>query len=450
MASTRHLKIFALALATGASFLPSEARADSTPIVHGIPATPLTAVRAYRGKISIVLDAAPPASVQFYFDIPVGDPNAMGFLDVWPLAEDGGNGAQCTKPPLQGRQSYHLGMGTTKEVDSWYLRATVPALQVGQKFCFSMTPRLAPSASEMGVIAAKVGREILSAVPDGKGQCKLSAKRLSAWLADALGLDPTDERQKNAADQLTPAGEVAEIAYDTNVMGQCLAYRTAAASYDAAQQALSNPASGSSSFADANEAEQKASATLAPALQAFKTAIPSTFTDAVRTAIVVTAMNITLDGVAGEGATPPAANYGSADAGAFVAFPSGGAQRDVWLVPYLGLNLYSTPVDRTITLSELTGSWLDRLRQRLSLTIGVTLSTPSIAGRSLSAPFLSHYPVVALGLRLSNYSRVTAGAVIYDLADANPASAAHTLVAAPFVGAALDIDLIHLLTQAKP
>jgi hypothetical protein len=106
-------------------------------------------------------------------------------------------------------------------------------------------------------------------------------------------------------------------------------------------------------------------------------------------------------------------------------------------------------VDRTIDLRDLTGTFWNQVRQRVSLTIGITLSTPSIAGRTLSAPLLSHYPIAALGVRLTNYTRVTAGAVFYKIGDANPASAATSLTVAPFVGAALDVDIIHLLTQAK-
>jgi hypothetical protein len=428
--------------------LSAPAHADNTPIVHGIPTAPLTAVRALAGGLQITLDAAPPASTQFYFDVPVADASTVGVLEVWPLAEDPHSGSGCTSFPTKGRQTYRLGMGTTKEGDSTYfLRATVPPLQVGQVFCFSLKPRLAPSPAEMGVLGAKIGQQILSAVPDASGQCSIDAPTFAAWLGEALGLNPAQPGYPAMVAQVTPGAATLEAAFVSIVQGACLDYRTAHTAYEAVLNALNaNPGD-----TNAQAGEKAAATTLATKLQSFKAAIPGMFTDVVRTAVVVSVMDINLSSVAGQGATPSAANFGSVDVGAFIAFPSGGSQSatDVWLVPYLGLNIYTTPVDRTIDLGQLTGTWLDRVRQRVSLTVGVTLSAPSLAGRTLNTPFLGRYPVIALGFRTSSYSRVTAGTTIYNIADANPASAAHNLVAAPFVGAALDIDLIHLLTQAK-
>lgn len=434
--------------------LSAPALADDTPIVHGIPTAPLTAVRGLAGGLDIVPDAALPASTSFYFDVPVTDASAVGVLEVWPLAEDPRRGPedprrgpQCTSFPENGRQSYRLGMGTTKEGDAIFLRATVPPLQVGQVFCFALRPRLAPSTAEMSVIGAKIGAKILSVVSAPNGQCAIDAATFAQWLGQALGLAPGKLAHEASVEPLTPGGESLETAFASTVKGPCADYQSALTAFHAATEAQeAHPAD-----AEAQSRTKQASAAVNAKLQAFEAALPGMFTEAVRTSIVVSVMNIDLSSLAGHGATPSAANFGSIDAGAFVAFPSGGTQSatDIWLVPYLGLNLYSAAVDRTIELSQLTGSWLDRARQRVSLTIGVTLSAPSLAGRTLSAPFLGRYPLVALGLRTSSYSRITAGAVIYDLADANPASAAHELRAAPFVGAALDIDLIHLLTQAK-
>jgi hypothetical protein len=437
--------------------LSAQARADNTPIVHGIPTAPLTAVRALAGGLQIMLDAAPPASAQFYFDVPVPDANAVGVLEIWPEAEDQMHGRlpkdpngrpTCTRPPNEGRQVYRLGMGTAKEGDSTYfLRATVPPLQVGQRFCFSVTPRLAPSTAEMSVIAAKMTPNIIAAVPDHNGQCSIDDASFADWLGQELGLDPKKLAHKAIIAQLAPGAGNLKAAFVSSVLGPCTDYQTAIDSFNAALDARKAHPGDS----NAQAAEKAASMALTTKQQAFQAAVPGIFTEAVRTSLVVSVMNIDLNSIAGYGTTPTAANFGSVDAGAFVAFPSGGSQSgtDIWLVPYLGLNLYTTPVDRTIDLDQLTGSWLDRVRQRVSLTIGVTLSAPSIAGRTLNAPFLSRYPVIALGVRTSSYSRVTAGAVIYDIVDANPASGTHVLAAAPFVGVALDIDLIHLLTQAK-
>jgi hypothetical protein len=121
---------------------------------------------------------------------------------------------------------------------------------------------------------------------------------------------------------------------------------------------------------------------------------------------------------------------------------------DTWFLPYVGLNLYAVPVDRTIAPSQLTGSAAHKyLWQRLSVTLGVSLSAPTTAGRTVEAPLLSRYPMAALGYRVGSYSRVVGGVVFYKLADPNPLSARRSLQGSPFVGASLDVDLVHLLTQ---
>src|SRR5262249_55140214 len=154
-----------------------------------------------------------------------------------------------------------------------------------------------------------------------------------------------------------------------------------------------------------------------------------------------------IQGAAGEGTTPSAANFASVDVGALLAFPSGGTASDQWFIPYLGLNLYLTAVDRTVPLTELTGGTWMKVRQRLSLTIGMTLAQPSLTGRTVTPPFAGHFPIAAVGARLTQFTRLLGGVVFYQIDDANPASARHQLVVAPFAGASLDIDVVHLLTQ---
>ncbi len=434
-------KISPLILSGCICLLSSVALADNTPIVHGIPDGPISATRALGGSFDIALDAAPPASTQFYFDVPIGDPSASGILNVWPTAEDPGDGRggkECSSPPAKGRQSYRLGMGTTKMGDVWYLRATVPPLQVGQTFCFAIAARLPLSPTEMTIIAKRVTAMIVHDVTLPPAPCDFTPEKLADYLAKTLGTSD--------GSGLVPACALADTA---DVAGKCTAYLTARDVHEADLTNLGKMSTDAPGYPNAFKAVAQEKADSDAKEKAFETAVPAIFTDAVRAAIVTSVANISSRGQAGKGATPSAANYASVDAGVFFSSPSGGAQTEIWLVPYLGLNLYSTPVDRTIDPSELTGTKLDRLRQRLSLTVGVTLSSPSIAGRTVAAPLLSRYPIVALGFRMTNYTRITAGAVLYDIADANPASAEHHLVAAPFVGAALDIDLIHLLTQAK-
>lgn len=148
---------------------------------------------------------------------------------------------------------------------------------------------------------------------------------------------------------------------------------------------------------------------------------------------------------AGSGVTPAKANYASLDLGAVFAFPRG----DTWFLPYVGLNVYFVPVDRTIAPSQLTGSFVHRLIwQRLSVTLGMSLSAPTTSGRTIEAPFLERYPLGALGYRVGSYSRVVGGVLFYKEKDPNSLSERRDLKAAPFAGASLDIDLVHLLTPS--
>jgi hypothetical protein len=165
----------------------------------------------------------------------------------------------------------------------------------------------------------------------------------------------------------------------------------------------------------------------------------------VRDALAIALNNDTTD-VPGRGTTPPAANWASLDAGVALAFPSGSDAQNFWALPYVGLNLYSVPVDRTIRLDALAGR---SFRQRVSITLGMTLTEPGLPDRSIHSVLFDNYPIAAFGYRVTHFARFTAGGVFYWLEAANPASSKVEFHAAPFVGASLDIDLIHMLTQAK-
>ncbi|WP_224363381.1 hypothetical protein [Hyalangium versicolor] len=163
----------------------------------------------------------------------------------------------------------------------------------------------------------------------------------------------------------------------------------------------------------------------------------------VRRALVVSGTRTVMNPIAGIGQTPSKANFASLDLGAVFAFPG----FDTWVLPYVGLNVYSVPVDRTIAPGELTGTTLERIRQRVSITIGTTLTAPTSAGRALEAPFLGRYPLIAVGYRFGGYTRLVAGSVFFNVNDPNPASAHKSLHAAPFAGASLDADLVDILTK---
>jgi hypothetical protein len=147
--------------------------------------------------------------------------------------------------------------------------------------------------------------------------------------------------------------------------------------------------------------------------------------------------------------TDDVGNYVSIDLGALVGVPlvDGAAAGETWIAPYLGVNIYTTPVDRSIAFSSLIGS---RWRQRMSITLGLTAqsSTPTIAERATSGPLLSRSPLIALGVRATRGFRVTAGMAFFKVADENPLSGQTELGVAPFIGGSLDLDVI-ALAQGK-
>lgn len=157
--------------------------------------------------------------------------------------------------------------------------------------------------------------------------------------------------------------------------------------------------------------------------------------------------------------TPSAGSFASPDLGVFLAapvlFPRGSsspglAGGEPWVLPYVGLNLYLEPVEREVPLDQLVES-KHRLfsRQRWSGTLGFVFKTePNIRGRRVQAPILGAYPVIGVGYRVTSYLRVTGGAVGYWLLDSNPVSQRQSPVAAPFIGASIDTDLVSLLLNA--
>jgi hypothetical protein len=165
----------------------------------------------------------------------------------------------------------------------------------------------------------------------------------------------------------------------------------------------------------------------------------------------LSALGVNVLSVAGEGATPQKGNFAAADLGAVFALPSASGTHDLWLLPYIGLNLYFVPVDRSIPLYDLAAenhATIYRFFQRMSLTAGVTLTHPDLPGYVVTGPLASRYPLVAVGLRLSQYMRITGGAVFYRIASNNPINASTNVGAAPFVGVSVDADLITLVKDA--
>lgn len=161
-----------------------------------------------------------------------------------------------------------------------------------------------------------------------------------------------------------------------------------------------------------------------------------------------TAQTISTTPLVGEGATPDKGNYASPDFGVAFAFPRAGGDTHFWTLPYFGLNLYATAVDRKIAFSNLAGDALERAEQRISLTVGLSLSNPSLPGYSISGPLANRYPVAALGVRLSHFTRATAGIVMYQIASQSPLNASTAFRVAFFAGLSLDADIIALAKTA--
>ena len=134
----------------------------------------------------------------------------------------------------------------------------------------------------------------------------------------------------------------------------------------------------------------------------------------------------------------------SPDVGVLVAFPLGNHDlRDgwrPWFVPYAGVNLYAERVDRVVPFDQLVGSWA---RQRLSLTAGALLTRPEINGAKITLPFhdTGIIPVVALGARLSSFTRASIGGLVFQYRDANPASAQQHTALAIWFGLSIDADV---------
>ena len=162
------------------------------------------------------------------------------------------------------------------------------------------------------------------------------------------------------------------------------------------------------------------------------------------------AQTVSTTHLAGEGATPDKGNFASPDLGVAFAFPRPGDRIQFWTLPYVGLNLYATTVDRKIAFSNLAGTGIERLEQRISLTVGLTLSNPSLPGFSISGPLANRYPVVALGVRLSHYTRFTAGVVMYQVGSQSPLDASTSIRVAGFAGLSLDADVVALVRTAYP
>lgn len=148
----------------------------------------------------------------------------------------------------------------------------------------------------------------------------------------------------------------------------------------------------------------------------------------------------------GSGTPPNQGNYVMVDAGLLLAWPRTPSDvKDAWAVPYGGVNIYFVPVDRNVPVSEFVGStfW-----QRLSLTLGLGLTKPQIAGRDVTPLVGGAVGVLAIGWRVGQYTRLTAGSAFYRVRSETAGSEAEVVGWAPGIGGSLDWDVIHTLEGA--
>ncbi|WP_224240903.1 hypothetical protein [Hyalangium gracile] len=612
---------------------PGSQAADAPPIVTIIPRYPAQEPATMevpgpeaQGSVGSLTDRQLPASQEFFLRYPASSDveQGVGSLEVWPEAEDASGdavaaeaelattrdvqlgGARCTQPRVDGKQTYLLGMVLKEDGGRKFLEAKVPALQVGQKFCFRVTPSFSLTSSQAQALAVAATMELVTAFMaspgqrvscDGRDDAPFQAALVSALksqkyqgnvfnvtqaaqlaqrryltalqqagapgqanpcseFTSALNTEPSglemaraQQRVLAAEQQLSklppqlpalrsplvrlPSGVIVEARtiatsgkqadieaaatqldarqnefaeWTATLSAWATAFGTVAAAQDKTQataqlqQQLSGgqlprppafevwsgrgfvptaqfvkepgteleatlaslqllPASAERNQWIAavtelraarqnRDAAQKApadyQARLATQTKALRELVLQAFSqEDVRRALVVSGTRSVLTPKSGIGETPSKASFAALDIGAVFAFPG----FDTWVLPYVGLNVYSVPVDRTIAPGELTGSTLDQVRQRISLTIGATLTAPSSAGRALEAPFMGRYPLLAVGFRVGGYTRLVAGSVFYNVNDPNPASADKRLHAAPFAGASLDADLVDILTK---
>jgi hypothetical protein len=141
-------------------------------------------------------------------------------------------------------------------------------------------------------------------------------------------------------------------------------------------------------------------------------------------------------------------DYVSLDAGAAFAIPTnpGRAAGSPWLVPYLGVNVYFAP-GHAIDWFHTVGPAYQRLRLISSLTIALSLTSPTVSGVPSRPIGWDHYPLVGFGFRWTRWLRTGAGLMFYWFGDANPAKSTTYFGVAPYLSASLDVDVIGIVTR---
>jgi hypothetical protein len=410
------MKNLLLALLTGVCLIPcwgegsalaADAESDD-PIVNVAPSG------------GTFFDKPLPASSYFKLQFaPVGVAPSMMVARVWPYATFKGC-KDVSIASLAGTKQFHeIAMLPNNDATHPAFVARIPPLQVGQRFCVSIESFVLLSDDLSAALVTSLANEVVAKLrADQSAQDKVRDA-----IVEGLNRHFKLRYGRELDDAEGVAGKAAELV-DQQLIS---AFITATIK---SQTAIDNPA-------------------LKTALDAAQAALTTNVKSALANPAVTSAFKYqqVQSGVslAGEGATASAANYAAIDTGVVAAFPLGyaGGNGNPWALPYIGLNLYFTPVDRTIPLSQL----VNQAGQRLSLTIGRTLSDPTLPNRTIS-DFGFGYPVFAGGYRVSQFVRTTLGAVFYKINSENPTSTNTVFGVAPFVGMALDGDVI-AIAQGK-
>jgi len=147
----------------------------------------------------------------------------------------------------------------------------------------------------------------------------------------------------------------------------------------------------------------------------------------------------------GAWATAPVGTFISPDLGVAVAAPLAGGAKTPWLTPFFGINFYFAKVERDVAIKDLVGC---TVRQLWSFSLGVSLTSPGIDGRTVDSIMLGAYPMVAVGRRLSEHARLSVGTFFYLLHREDPTNASRIFGVAPFVGLSVDTDAYHYIQKA--
>jgi hypothetical protein len=111
-----------------------------------------------------------------------------------------------------------------------------------------------------------------------------------------------------------------------------------------------------------------------------------------------------------------------------------------WIEPYFAVNVHA-PQERTIPPDDL----INEFWQRICLTGGVVLTRPDpIEGHMIGDVVFSRPALLAIGIRVTPYSRLAAGSLFYRI-QTHASGGDASLGLAPFIGYSLDIDAVKLV-----